>query len=269
MSAVETRSRPCRRRGARADADARARVRHAARGAAELRARVGSALLGRGRAGRGRDREARAPSVPPASRRSSTHGVRPRPNVPRLQRINAEVDLNMSSRRASTHSSSCRTSSATARVDAIAELFVREIREGIDDTGVKAAFLKCAVEQHGIVGDIPRILAAVSAAAVETGAPVMVHTNARRRPASPALEALTSAGVEPARIVIAHAGDSNDLAYLRAIADTGAWLGCDRFSIEHFNPRREADRDARSPCSRRATATASTSRTTPRASSTS
>ena len=35
---------------------------------------------------------------------------------------------------------------------------MREIREGIDDTGVKAAFLKCAVERHGLVGDIPRIL---------------------------------------------------------------------------------------------------------------
>ena len=31
-------------------------------------------------------------------------------------------------------------------------------------------------------------------------------------------------------------GDSNDLDYLRAIADTGASLGCDRFNIEHFNP---------------------------------
>jgi len=36
--------------------------------------------------------------------------------------------------------------------------------------------------------------------------------------------------------VIAHAGDSNDLDYLRAIADTGASLGCDRFNIAHFNP---------------------------------
>ena len=36
--------------------------------------------------------------------------------------------------------------------------------------------------------------------------------------------------------MIAHAGDSNDLDYLRAIADTGASLGCDRFNIEHFNP---------------------------------
>jgi phosphotriesterase-related protein len=42
--------------------------------------------------------------------------------------------------------------------------------------------------------------------------------------------------VDPSRIVIAHAGDSNDLDYLRALADTGASLGCDRFGIEHFNP---------------------------------
>ena len=36
--------------------------------------------------------------------------------------------------------------------------------------------------------------------------------------------------------MIAHAGDSNDLDYLRAIADTGASLGCDRWGIDHFNP---------------------------------
>ena len=76
-------------------------------------------------------------------------------------------------------------------MDAIAELFVREIREGIDDTGVKAAFIKCAVERHGIIGDIPRVLAAVSAAAIETGVPVMVHTNAAAGTGLPALEALT------------------------------------------------------------------------------
>jgi phosphotriesterase-related protein len=31
-------------------------------------------------------------------------------------------------------------------------------------------------------------------------------------------------------------GDSNDLDYLRAVADRGAYLGFDRFGIEHFNP---------------------------------
>ena len=156
--------------------------------------------------------------------------------IPRLQTLNAELDLNIVVATGVYAFLELPNFLAYRRVDAIAELFVRELREGIDDTGVKAAFLKCAVERHGVVGDIPRILAAIAAAAVETGAPVMVHTNAQARTGLEALEALTSHGVKPERIVIAHAGDSNDLAYLRAIADTGAWLGCDRFGIEHFNP---------------------------------
>ena len=64
----------------------------------------------------------------------------------------------------------------------------------------------------------------------------MVHTNAPAKTGLLALDALTKAGVAPERIVIAHMGDSNDLDYIRAIADTGASIGCDRFNIEHFNP---------------------------------
>ena len=120
--------------------------------------------------------------------------------------------------------------------EAIADLFIREIREGIDDTGIKAAFLKCAVERHGLVGDVPRILEAIAMAATETGAPVMVHTNAEQRTGLLALDSLTRHGVDPGRIVIAHMGDSNDLHYLKRVADAGAWLGCDRFGIDHFNP---------------------------------
>ena len=156
--------------------------------------------------------------------------------IPRIQRINAEVDLNVIVATGVYTFLELPNFLAYRSVEALAGLFVREIREGIDDTGVKAAFLKCAVEQHGIIGDVPKVLAAVAAAAVETGVPVMVHTNATARTGLPTLEALTGAGVDPTRIVIAHAGDSNDLDYLRAIADTGAWLGFDRFNIEHFNP---------------------------------
>ena len=156
--------------------------------------------------------------------------------VPRLQRINDAVDLNIVVASGVYAFIELPNFLAYRSVEAIAELFVRELRVGIDDTGVRAAFLKCAVERHGLVGDVPKILAAVAAAAVETDAPVMVHTNAAAATGVPALEALTAAGVDPARIVIAHAGDSNDLAYLRAIADTGATLGFDRFNIEHFNP---------------------------------
>ena len=157
-------------------------------------------------------------------------------NIRRIQRINAEVDLNIVVATGVYAFLELPGFLANRSDDVIVELFVREIREGIDDTGVKAAFLKCAVEEHGLAGDTPRMLALVAAAAVETRAPVMVHTNAAARTGLIALETLAAAGVEPASIVIAHAGDSNDLGYLRALAESGASLGCDRFSIEHFNP---------------------------------
>jgi phosphotriesterase-related protein len=157
-------------------------------------------------------------------------------NIARIQRINAEVDLNIVVATGVYAFLELPTFLAMRADDVVIEIFVRELREGINDTGVKAAFLKCAVEKHGLAGDVPRILAAIAAASLETGAPVMVHTNAIAKSGIAALETLTAAGVDPRRIVIAHAGDSNDLDYLRALADTGASLGFDRFGIDHFNP---------------------------------
>ena len=157
-------------------------------------------------------------------------------SIPRLQRINAEVDLNIVVATGIYAFIELPNFFKYRTPEEIAEFFVREIREGIDDTGVKAAFLKCAVEEYGLVGDVPRILKAVALTSLETAAPIIVHTNAAAGSGTWALDALTEEGVAPEKIVIAHAGDSNDLDYLRAIADRGAWLGCDRFNIPHFNP---------------------------------
>jgi phosphotriesterase-related protein len=157
-------------------------------------------------------------------------------DVPRLQRINEQLDLNIVV---------CTGVYAFMELpqflryrtpEALAAIFVRELTEGIADTGVKAGFVKFAVEEHGLVGDVPRIVAAVGLAHAETGAPVMVHTNAAAKSGLVALEALLAAGVDPAKLVIAHVGDSNDLDYIRRLADSGAYLGWDRFNIEHFNP---------------------------------
>jgi len=91
------------------------------------------------------------------------------------------------------------------------------------------------VVDGAIVGDVPLILDAIALASVATGAPVMVHTNAAFKTGLTALSELTSRGVDPTRIVIAHAGDSNDMDYLREIGDSGAVLGLDRFNIPSFN----------------------------------
>jgi phosphotriesterase-related protein len=157
-------------------------------------------------------------------------------NIPRIQRINEDVDLNLVVATGVYAFVELPGFLGYRTDDWIVDLFVREIQEGIGDTGVKAAFLKCAVDRHGLVGDIPRILSLVAAAAVETDVPVMVHTHGASQTGTVALDTLVREGVDPRRVVVAHAGDSNDLDYLRAIADTGASLGCDRFNIEHFNP---------------------------------
>ena len=128
---------------------------------AELQPRLGRGLLGRGGARRRRDPEAAA-----AARRRHPHARRPDARrglgryIPRIQRINAEVDLNIIVATGVYAFLELPGFLAYRSDDAIVELFVREIREGIDDTGVKAAFLKCAVEAHGMIGDVPRIFAA-------------------------------------------------------------------------------------------------------------
>jgi len=160
-------------------------------------------------------------------------------DIERIRRVNEQVDLNIVVCTGVYSFMELPQFLRYRTVDALAELFVHELREGIADTGVKAGFIKCAVEEFGLVGDVPRILAAVGAAAVETGAPVMVHTNAAAKSAAIALETLTAAGVRPEKLVLAHVGDSNDLDYIRPLAESGAYLGWDRFNIAHFNPDAE------------------------------
>ena len=153
-------------------------------------------------------------------------------NVRRIARVNEQVDL---------HIVVCTGVYAFMELpgflkyrsaDDLAALFIRELREGIDDTGIRAAFLKCAIEEHGVIGDIPVILDAIAAAALETGAPVMVHTNAEARTGLVgAGRAVTARASTRPRIVIAHAGDCNDMGYLRELAGSGAMLGLDRFNI--------------------------------------
>jgi phosphotriesterase-related protein len=154
--------------------------------------------------------------------------------LPRIQRVNAEVDLNIVVATGVYTFFELPMFLKHRDHDTLAGIFIREIREGINDTGVKAAFLKCAVDLYGIGGDVQRILAACATASLETGAPIMVHTNAKLETGRPALAALTELGVDPARIVISHAGDSPDLDYLRELADTGASLGYDRFNMVFY-----------------------------------
>src|SRR5262245_38750604 len=61
------------------------------------------------------------------------------------------------------------------------DMFVRDIQEGIADTGVRAGILKCATDEPGVTKDVERILRATAQAHRRTGVPISTHTHAATR----------------------------------------------------------------------------------------
>ncbi|HVB42550.1 MAG TPA: phosphotriesterase-related protein [Streptosporangiaceae bacterium] len=118
-----------------------------------------------------------------------------------------------------------------SREDPMTEMFVADITTGIAGTGIKAAFLKCAIDEQGLTRGVERVLRAVARAHVLTGAPVTVHTHPASQSGLVALRVLREEGADLGKVVIGHSGDSRDLDYLTKLADDGCLLGMDRFGI--------------------------------------
>jgi phosphotriesterase-related protein len=115
--------------------------------------------------------------------------------------------------------------------DPMTDLFVADITEGIAGTGVRAAFLKCAVDEPGLTRGVERALRAVARTHVLTGAPVTVHTHPATRNGLDVIRVLGQEGADLTKVVIGHSGDSKDPDYLAEVADAGCLLGMDRFGI--------------------------------------
>lgn len=115
--------------------------------------------------------------------------------------------------------------------DPMTEMFVADITEGIAGTGVRAAFLKCAVDEPGLTRGVERVLRAVARTHVITGAPVTVHTHPATRNGIDVIRVLTEEGADLTKVVIGHSGDGEDPDYLAEVADAGCLLGMDRFGI--------------------------------------
>jgi phosphotriesterase-related protein len=120
--------------------------------------------------------------------------------------------------------------------DPMAQLFIGDITDGIAGTGVKAASLKCAVDEPGMTPGVERVLRAVCQAHAETGAPVTVHTHAHSFAGRAVLEVLRAEKADLSKVVLGHSGDSTDLDYLSELADAGCLLGMDRFGVDVITP---------------------------------
>jgi phosphotriesterase-related protein len=116
--------------------------------------------------------------------------------------------------------------------DPMVDMFVRDITEGITGTQVRAAMLKCAIDDKGLTPGVERVMRAVAQAHHRTGVPVTVHTHPHSQQGLQVKRVLCEQeGVDPTRIVLGHSGDTTDCDHLAALADEGFVLGMDRFGI--------------------------------------
>jgi phosphotriesterase-related protein len=121
-------------------------------------------------------------------------------------------------------------------IDFIADLFARDIEDGIMDTGVKAGIIKCATDEPGVTPDVERVLRACAKAQRRTGVPISTHTHAKSEVGLKQQDVFESEGVDLSRVVIGHSGDSEDTSYLRKLCDRGSYIGMDRFGVDIFLP---------------------------------
>ena len=121
-------------------------------------------------------------------------------------------------------------------VEALTEQLVLDITEGIAGSGIKPAVLKCPIDVPGLTEGTEKTLRAVARAHVATGLPIATHTDATLHRGRDQVRILREEGVDLTRVSIGHCGDSDDMDYLFELADTGAFLGMDRFGYDASLP---------------------------------
>ena len=129
--------------------------------------------------------------------------------------------------------------------DDIAEIYVRELTEGIGSTGIKAGIIKTATggvpgwtNDTEITKQEKKALAGAARAHKATGAPILCHNNELSPFGRETLDIFEAEGVDFNRVLIGHACGVGDMRYYFDILERGAWLGFNRFGLEPIAPDR-------------------------------
>ena len=113
--------------------------------------------------------------------------------------------------------------------DVIASLYVRELEEGIEGTGIKAGIIKVASDRGGITPPQEVVLRAAGRTSNQTGARISTHTWSPERIGEQQVRILKEEGVDMNLVYVGHSNDDTDMDYLLGLLDEGVWLGLDRY----------------------------------------
>jgi phosphotriesterase-related protein len=117
----------------------------------------------------------------------------------------------------------------------LCEVMVKEITQGVGNTGVKAGVIKVGTGHARISSYEEKVLKAAARAQKETGVPIITHTEAGTMGSEQA-ELLISEGADPKRIVIGHMCGNSDLNYHISVLEKGVNIAFDRLGIDVLFP---------------------------------
>ncbi len=103
---------------------------------------------------------------------------------------------------------------------------VRDLADGVGDTGVKAAWIKISAGDDGITPMEAKILRAAARAAQRTGAVIGSHT-IKGRVVLDQLDIIEAEGYRADRFISIHTQEEKDFGLNIAVAQRGAWIEYD------------------------------------------
>ncbi|MEE9286091.1 MAG: phosphotriesterase-related protein [Dehalococcoidia bacterium] len=115
--------------------------------------------------------------------------------------------------------------------DDLAQIYIKEITDGVGPDRVRPGVIKCATGPGLITDHERKALQAAARAHKATGVPITTHTtDGTMGPEQ--LDIFEEEGVDLHYVTVGHCSDSADLHYLRRILTRGAFVGFDRVGLE-------------------------------------
>ncbi len=131
-------------------------------------------------------------------------------------------------------------------VEELSELFIKDITTGVDEydynspvvkrTPYKAGMIKLATADEKITAHQRKIFEAVVNAHLETGAPILTHTNSGQL-AMEQVELFLKFGADLNHVVISHVDKRRDLSFHKDLLQTGVYVEYD----SHFRLKMKGD----------------------------
>jgi phosphotriesterase-related protein len=114
----------------------------------------------------------------------------------------------------------------------IAELFIREIREGIGTTGIRAGVIKVA-SSEAITPYEEAVFRAAVMAQKATGVPIITHTQGPG-PGIAQADLFVREGADLRKVMIGHVSNNADITYQQAIIERGLKVGFDQLGLNYI-----------------------------------